>query len=95
MQWMRVPMTASEARGQYTELMDSFYVAFSEAGSPEDVALFVSNPSSEDDAFYFTPVAAAMFAKLLKQRRAKSCKAPSRASVSLLVGSGTPQDMLA
>lgn len=95
MGWMRVTMSRDEELGLSSELQDAFASTFIAAGAPEDAAMFSGNPNADDASYYFTPAAAELFTAVLIGRAAQSCSAPSRGTVSLLVGNGDPFDMLA
>jgi len=94
MTWMRLTMSSDEAKGQYNDFQEAYFSAFVAAGAPQDAAMFATNRSASEDAFYFSPAATTLFSVVLKSRGAKPCDKPSRVSVSVLVCNGDAISML-
>src|SRR3546814_13419165 len=94
MKWMRVEMIEAEAAGHFDDVQEAFSSAFVTSGAPEQAAMFTSNVAACEDAFYFSPLATSLFSSVIKARGGVCCDAPSRDSVSLLVGNGDPFTLL-
>ena len=95
-QWMAVSLSESEINGFRGFLLqgqfDGVYLA---ALAPKDAALFGDKkPAKDNHLFYFSPKAAKIFAVFLPLYNAIPCPAPTRDSVSLLVGHAAATDLL-
>lgn len=95
MSWKMLTLTNIEAAGfSLFELQEAFSIVFASNGAPKDAAMFARGAVAPVDEVYFSPKAAMMFEQYLTRLGAQSTNAPSSLGTMLLVGSGTPQDML-
>ena len=96
MSWVMVKLSADDITNmQEFRLQTQFEAIFMTALAPRDAAMFGNRDTAGGHfVFYFSPKAAEIFSPLLAKWSPKECSAPTRDSVSLLVGHADAWDML-
>lgn len=89
-------MTPEEQKGgqEFNDLQVAFDNAFIAAGAPKGAFMCASNLGTQDQYFYFSPIAAKLFSTVLTARGARPCGTPLRSAVSVLVANGDASEAL-
>lgn len=93
MGWKKVTLNQEDvAKAGPEMLQEAFSDIFVKAGAPEGVAMFAERAGP---AYYFSPAAVERFGYFMVPYEPEDCAAPSRKSVSLLVGNQRELSLLA